>query len=85
MEQTQKSKVVLVRYSTELASCPQCGYRSGSGMETIRVASVESAIERKGDQLIVHGIEGDAIFPEARVSFIRFKDEDGDGRRSRNR
>lgn len=86
MEQTQKPKVVLVRYSTEPASCPQCGYRCGSGMETIRVVgNVEGVIEYKGDQVIIHGVEGDAIFPEKRVSFIRFKDEEGDSSRRRNR
>jgi hypothetical protein len=58
-------------------------YDTGSerlGVEAVRVRSKED-IEETAEQFIVHGLDGDAIWPRAKVVFYKLQQERGEKRR----
>ncbi len=76
--------VALVCYSAP-CRCPACGHSIAGGVEHIRVAHGRADIEWLGEpetgQVVVHGIEGPAVFDRSKVQFVRLVPENRERRR----
>jgi hypothetical protein len=51
--------------------CPGCGQHIPGGVEHVPVPRGRDDLEWTTEQLVVHGVDGPALFERARVAFVK--------------